>query len=74
MVSTDRLRKLLLDKNTKRDDLLKITQINNQTSTYLLKNESKSIDVFIIIRLGLKCISNDIHEFSNKISKERILI
>ncbi|MDR2047207.1 MAG: helix-turn-helix transcriptional regulator [Clostridiales bacterium] len=60
MVGYKNLWKLLIDKDIKKRDLLKVTGISPATLTKLNKGENLNTDILVRICNALKCTSSDI--------------
>ena len=61
-VSYNKLFKLLIDKNMKKTELIKLADISSSTLAKLSKNETVSMDVILRLCQGLKCDIGDIVE------------
>ena len=61
-VSYNKLFKLLIDKNMKKTELIKLADISSSTLAKLSKNETVSMDVILRLCQVLKCDIGDIVE------------
>ena len=61
-VSYNKLFKLLIDKNMKKTELIKLADISSSTLAKLSKNENVSMDVILRLCQVLKCDIGDIVE------------
>lgn len=65
-VSYNKLFKLLIDKNMKKTELIKLADISSSTLAKLSKNEVVSMDVILRLCQVLKCDIGDIVEIVEK--------
>lgn len=65
-VSYNKLFKLLIDKNMKKTELIKLADISSSTLAKLSKNETVSMDVILRLCQVLKCDIGDIVEIVEK--------
>lgn len=65
-VSYNKLFKLLIDKNMKKTELIKLADISSSTLAKLSKNEVVSMDVILRLCQVLKCDIGDICEIVRK--------
>jgi len=63
-VSYNKLFKLLIDKNMKKTELIKLADISSSTLAKLSKNENVSMDVILRLCQVLKCDIGDIVEIT----------
>ena len=63
-VSYNKLFKLLIDKNMKKTELIKLADISSSTLAKISKNETVSMDVILRICQVLKCNIGDIVEIT----------
>ena len=61
-VSYNKLFKLLIDKNMKKTELIKLADISSSTLAKLSKNENVSMDVILRLCQVLKCDIGDVVE------------
>ena len=61
-VSNNKLFKLLIDKNMKKTELIKLADISSSTLAKLSKNENVSMDVILRLCQVLKCDIGDVVE------------
>ena len=61
-ISYNKLFKLLIDKNMKKTELIKLADISSSTLAKLSKNETVSMDVILRLCQVLKCDIGDIVE------------
>ena len=64
-VSYNKLFKLLIDKQMKKTELIKLADISSSTLAKLSKNENVSMDVILRLCQVLKCDIGDIVEITN---------
>lgn len=64
-VSYNKLFKLLIDKQMKKTELIKLADISSSTLAKLSKNENVSMDVILRLCQVLKCDIGDIVEIIN---------
>lgn len=64
VVSYNKLRKLLIDKNMKKRELGETAMISNSLIVKLGKNENGIVDVLVKISSALDCIIDEYHGIS----------
>ena len=66
-VSYNKLFKLLIDKNMKKTELIKLADISSSTLAKLSKNENVSMDVIVRLCQVLKCDIGEIVEIVEEV-------
>lgn len=72
VVSYNKLRKLLIDKNMKKRELGETAMISNSLIVKLGKNENGIVDVLVKISSALDCIIDEYHGISFQLQTSNV--